>query len=165
MATVLIVDDSKTSRRILKNILLIFLWFAPFVYIYRDNAAYFKADFLKVQAVTWFTVLESEIKGTEGYRDEMPVVYIGERGVEDYSLTQMPYFDSITLSGFEQDIADLVNNYAWRAFMERHCGYAPEEIWDREAYEEMDEVKQMSSYPDEGSIKVINDVIVIKFSG
>ncbi len=151
-------------RKKLVNVLLLFLWIIPAIYIYRDNAAYLKADFLTQQTATWFTVLEAEIKGTEGYRDDLPVVYIGEREVEDYSLTKMPYFDNITLSGFEQDIVDLVNNYAWRAFMERHCGYAPEEIWYREEYEKMDEVRQMPSYPDKGSIKVISDTVVIKFS-
>lgn len=74
------------------------------------------------------------------------------------------FVNNFTLSGFEQDIVDLVNNYAWRAFVERHCGYAPEEIWDREKYEKMDEVRQMPSYPDKGSIKVISDTAVIKFS-
>ena len=139
--------------------LLLFMWLLPVTYIYLDNASY-----LKEQTTAWFTELIAEIKSTEGYEDDLPVVYIGEREVKDIGLAEMPYFDTISADGFGYNLEDLINNYAWRAFVERHCGYSPEEIWERERYEEMDEIKQMPSYPDKGSIQVIDNVVVVKFS-
>ncbi len=158
----------KKRARLCKNgicyCLLMLIWLLPVTYIYLDNASYMKMDFLTKQTSAWFTELVSEIKSTEGYSDELPVVYIGERAVEDIGLAKMPHFEAVTADGFGYSLEKLVNNYAWRAYVERHCGYSPEEIWEREEYEEMEEVKQMPAYPTEGSIKVINNTIVVKFS-
>ena len=161
-------EIQKKGERLCKNgvcyCLLMLMWLLPATYIYIDNASYMKMDFLTKQTTAWFTELVSEIKSTEGYSAEFPVVYIGERAVEDAGVAEMPRFEAITADGFGYDLEKLVNNYAWRAYVERHCGYAPKEIWEREEYEEMDEVKQMPAYPAEGSIRVINNTIVVKFS-
>lgn len=147
-----------------ENILLALLWILPMCYIYLNNAAYLKVDFLQEQTIAYYTTLITEIKGTEGYRDEMPVVYIGERKIEDASLTEMPFFEDIKINGYDQDLLTSINNYAWRVFAGRHCGYFPEENMDRTAYAEMPEVAEMPCYPDAGSIKVINGTVVVKFS-
>ncbi len=50
--------------------------------------------------------------------------------------------------------------------MGRKLGFSPDVIWDDselDAIREKDEVVNMPAYPDDGSIKVIDDIVVVKF--
>ena len=59
------------------------------------------------------------------------------------------------------DFKDLIR--AWDDFMKMWCCYEPEYIKDTSEIESKDTVKQMPSYPDSGSIKIVDGVIVVKF--
>ena len=50
----------------------------------------------------------------------------------------------------------------WRNYMRYWCGYTAHEV-DSNLFIDRPEVQTMPSYPAEGSIKVIDDVIVVKF--
>ena len=56
----------------------------------------------------------------------------------------------------------LVNTYTWRAYMKAWCNYAPQ-IKDSTDYIDDNRVIAMPSYPDDGSICIIDDAIVVKF--
>lgn len=43
------------------------------------------------------------------------------------------------------------------------CGFSHEEITETSEVESMQEVQDMPSYPDSGSVRIINGVIVVKF--
>ena len=55
-----------------------------------------------------------------------------------------------------------LNDYVWALFENYWCGFQPEEVAP-EQYEKLQEVKEMPMYLDDGSIKVIDGVIVVKF--
>ncbi len=55
-----------------------------------------------------------------------------------------------------------VNNYAWLDFMQNWCGYKPNVVDAAEAGN-ASEIESMPNYPKDGSIKVINGVVVVKF--
>ena len=63
---------------------------------------------------------------------------------------------------YSKDVNGYVNDYTWIKFMKQWTGYSPTVI-DAAAFAEIDEVKQMPSYPDDGSIAIINDTVVVKF--
>ena len=46
--------------------------------------------------------------------------------------------------------------------MKQWTGYSPIVI-DAAPFSELDEVKEMPSYPDDGSITIINKTVVVKF--
>ena len=56
----------------------------------------------------------------------------------------------------------MLNSYAKKEFMNHWLAYKPNYL-DAEDYEKLPEVQMMPHYPDKGSIKLINDVIVVKF--
>lgn len=133
-------------------------------YIYNNNVAYMKENFLQEQAISYYTVLISEIKGTDGYNDDLPIAYIGERNIEDKSVTMWPQFERVQITGYEGNASDLLNDYAWRVYVGRHCGFYPKVLEDTTEIERLTEVKEMPCYPDKGSIKVVNGAVVVKFA-
>lgn len=129
-----------------------------------DNAAYLKAHYQQENAFAYFTVLMSEIKGTEEYRDDLPVLFLGNLDSMDTSIAPVKEFNDITLQGYHTDMNKFISYYANVLFMEIHCGYEyslPDNVEEMKALEQ---VQKMPCYPDKGSIQVIDDVVVVKLS-
>lgn len=154
----------KGSIFVAEIMLPVLLWGVSGCYLYNNNVAYMKENFLQEQAISYYTVLISEIKGADGYADDLPVAYIGERNIADKSVITWPQFERVQITGYKGDISDLLNNYAWRIYMGRHCGFYPEVLEDTTEIERLPEVKEMPCYPDKGSIKIVNGVAVVKFA-
>lgn len=132
-------------------------------YIYVANIVYTKISFLQEQTNAYYTVLITQIKSCEDYQDEMPVIFIGAGGIQDETFTvNDKYRTMLTLA--TNDLKDWVNDYSYIRYMRYHCGFEPEIVgWD--AVEgSHDEIRGMPSYPDYGSIKVIDNVVVVKMS-
>lgn len=141
-----------------------------FGYIYLNNAAYLKMNFLQQQTISYYTTLISAIKGTDGYKDEMPVVYIGRNKIVDKTFDNMgensgymKCFSDIRITGYNYDMKRMVNDYSFLGYMGMYCGFNPK-LGSEEDFMGLSEVKEMPCWPDDGSIKVINDTVVVKFS-
>ncbi|MBQ0036978.1 MAG: glucosyltransferase domain-containing protein [Firmicutes bacterium] len=126
-----------------------------------DNDCYLKADILQRQINSYITTIVTQIKSLDGYRDGMKIVYINEFPKHDSSIPQTEEIDSIYIHPYH--MSTLLEDYNFRGIMERQIGFYPKKA-DKEFFEQMDEVKKMPAYPNEGSIKIIEDVIVIKFN-
>lgn len=134
-------------------------------YGYMDNVAYFKADLLCKQTTSYYNVLLGQIKNCKGYSDEFPVVVIGENRISDQTLTVNNINYNIKLPVVEGDLADFVNNYAWKSYLSNYMGYSPNYINEEEIEEcDYDIIDAMPIYPKYGSIAVINNRIVLKFA-
>ena len=110
----------------------------------------------------------SEIKGTDGYRDELPVAVVGENYLEDLSTVEMEMGAGIKYTNYAYTQQNLLNNISWRQFMKFHCGYEPEYL-DADSVNQLvsdneAKIKEMSCYPDKGSIQVIDDIVTVKFA-
>lgn len=133
-------------------------------YMRLDHAAYLQANYQQENAIAYFTVLMSEIKGTEGYKDEYPVAFLGAIDGIDTSIAWTPEFQNITLQGYNMTTPGFMDYYANIEFMRVHCGYTYTVPDNLEEIAELEEVAAMPCYPDQGSIKVIDGVVVVKFS-
>ena len=132
------------------------------IYVRFDNQCYLKATFQQQEAISFFTALSAQIKASPGFRDDTPVVFLNEQEISDRTLYHMEELDFIHLDPYGENIYGYVNSYAWRAFMERWCGFCP--VWaDPSAYVDLPEVKAMPHYPDDGSIQMLGDTIVVNF--
>ena len=105
--------------------------------------------------MNYFNVLIAQIKSTEGYRDELPVAYINFTEKEDHAFRDLPQFPIVV--PYEKS-TELINDAAAKHFMHKWCGFSPAEV----TFEHPD-IADMPCYPDEGSIRVIDDVVVVKF--
>ena len=131
-------------------------------YSWHANWNYVALDYMNREAASYYTTLVTRIKSAEGYRDEYPVLFVGVQTLVDEQF-ENPYSDFPELY-FECNPKNLINVYAWKQAMTAYTGFQfivpsneeSEKIYAAEEYQEM------SSYPDDGSIKIIDDIVVIK---
>lgn len=149
-----------------KLVLSITLIMTGIIFFYYNNLAYVKADILDQQCKAYYTVLISQIKNAEGYRDEIPVVIIGENNIVDKSCTEnnLYYLQNSRYLFLDEDMKEMINNYAWKSYISNYLGYSPEYLQEENlSPEEMNCVAEMPQYPDYGSVKVINDKVFVRF--
>lgn len=132
-------------------------------YWYLDSAAYFRMTFVQEEAQSWFTTLVTEIKSCDGYSDEVPVVFVGDPGKEDTTIFSYPQ-GRVSILGGNYSTQTLISDYSWLNFMKIHTGYNPKTVDDEEPWLNSEEVRSMPCYPDSGSIAIVNNAVVVKFS-
>ena len=132
------------------------------MYFRYDNQCYLKVLFQQQEAISWNTTLVTRIESAEGYRDELPVAFVNRENMEDRNLGNLDEFDFLTLGTYDSNIREYLNDWAWEQFMARWCGFAPK-MKNPASVLDWPEVQAMPSYPDDGSIRVIRDVVVVKF--
>ena len=136
------------------------LFVAMFMMIYISNAAYLRADMQQQQAISDLTVLTAKIKTLDGYTDNMKVCFVME-GKRDKTRTTNKEFANITFMPYT-NVYPYHNQRNVANFLEHWCGFAPTYVSQKQ-FKDREEVKAMPSYPDDGSIKIIDDTVVIKW--
>ncbi|MDE6707998.1 MAG: glucosyltransferase domain-containing protein, partial [Oscillospiraceae bacterium] len=138
------------------------LLFISFSYCRYANICYLEVEYQQQRMINYFTVLIAQIKSAKGYQDEIPVCYINSRSKKDLTFKELSGFDLFYVSPNYSIKNEGINNYAWIEFMNNWCGFSPETV-DEEEFINLPEVIDMPYYPDDGSIKIINDTVVVKF--
>ena len=131
------------------------------MYCRYDNRCYMKATFAQQESISYFTTLVTQIKSTDGYTDELPVAFINARKIKDQSLHELNALADIRIAPYS-GVNAYVNDYLWIDYMGIWCGYYPSIIGE-DQFKELPEVIEMPSYPDQGSIRVINDTVIVKY--
>lgn len=149
-------------RRAVSGLAAAVLALTGVMYIRFDNQCYLKAAFQQQQAISFFTTLISRVKSAEGYRADLPVVFLQEKEISDLTLYNMDELDFIHLDSYGDTMAEYVNSYAWYDFMARWCGFDPP-YGDPAGWSDHPEVRQMPHYPDDGSIRRVEDRIIVRF--
>lgn len=156
-----VAPTKKAFGKILRGVSVASLGYALAFYINYDNQCYLKATFQQESTISWMTTLVTQIKQTEGYSVSLPVAWINAGNVLDKSRYSYPEYADIYLMPY--DSAELYNDYMWRKYMASWTGFNPDIVIDVTDWEMEPEVINMPSYPDYGSIKVIDNVIIVKF--
>lgn len=124
-----------------------------------DNYIATKSVFIQERTFSYFTSLIANIKGTPGYKDEFPVVFLNEGKIDDLNVVNIN-FPNIVVAG--QYYQHLINSYSWSEFVKNWCAYSPR-LGNASDFINLPEVNDMPHYPDYGSVKVINETVVVKF--
>lgn len=131
-----------------------------FYYVNLANEAYILAELAQRSVESFYTTVITQIKSQEGYRPELEVVFIGV--VQDPTL--YPLGDEFSNLNVGSDI-DTVSrvNQTREGLLKYYCGFYPEYAgtYDKEAEET---VAQMPCYPNDGSIRIIGEQVIVKFS-
>lgn len=141
-------------------------------YTWQDNASYISIKTMQNQAEATANRLVMQVEQISGYTPETPVLITG--GLEKNS-----YFDRKNISIENKKIFDrswgfissnptvwLGNQESWKKLIYEYIG-ANLNIVNQSDYPEIiesEEYKNMKKYPEEGSIKIIDNIIVIKIS-
>ncbi len=126
-----------------------------------DNISYLKATLIQSEAIQYFNALIAKIQTAEGYNKDYPVAFVNESNKDTLHLIEFTEFAGLPEDP-DRDLADYVNDFMWYKFMGIWCGYEPQVVSEKQ-YENSVEVSNMPSYPDDGSVKVINQTVVVKF--
>lgn len=140
---------------------LLLLLYAQF-----SNVSYLKAEFVQEEAKSYFTTLVTRIRSTEGYRDNMRVTFLNLKELDDSSMGNIAsWFEGYPVSG-DFDLQKTITGYSYRYFLARWCGFKPRWTGQKIFMEDPERAKQvedMACYPDDGSIKIIDDKVVVNF--
>ncbi len=155
--------ESGTSIKIVDNLIIILTLLIGFIMMRYDNVCYLKVDVMQTEAIGYYNRLISRIESTEGYTKETPVLYWGEDFKNDEDFSGDKLFDPIYLPPYNG--RSIINDFSWRETMELWCGFTsvdPDE--EAEANIDRDRISQMPCYPDDGSVEMIDDILVVKFA-
>ena len=144
--------------RVLKIASVVLMFVIAFMSARFANVCYLKAEVMQAEAINYYNTLIARIQMTEGYTEDTPVVYIEPRQKNDDSLMGGKLFDPIYLPPYQGN--SIINDFAWEETMELWCGFAPVSG----SVPEGADVAEMPCYPDDGSIKMIDGTIVVKFA-
>ena len=135
-------------------------------YVYLDNAAYNKAAIYQEQAVAYMTALIANIKSTEGFSDDMEVVFVGFDNVSDDTVNEVASneeMDGIQLDKYYNSLEEMLNKGVNLQFMRDHLGFGNENVTiDDGSMASLSEVKAMATYPNDGAIAVVEGKLVVK---
>lgn len=148
--------------RVVSFAMVLVSMFCVCTFIFYDNSFYMKADLLQRRLTSYYTSLVTQIKSTEGYRESMPVVFVDFDNFRDSSVQDIERMDIDIFPYYSQTTQSIINNYAWKEQIQLFTGFSPEYV-DSSSFIHENQVVSMPSYPYYGSIKVINDCVVVKF--
>ena len=136
---------------------------AVITYIWFANGNYLAMEYTNNHDNAYFTVLMTQIKSVEGYREDMPVALIGTPS--DDATNRRPAMIDKTF-----DIGGKASTnrgaYSYWNIMTKVLGFDPlirNSDEDENYFYNHPEVADMPIYPAAGSIRVIDDTIVVKF--
>ena len=144
------------------NVVLVMLMLIFFAKL--DNTAYLKATHNQEVAISYYTNLIGAIKNVDGYHPFMPVLFYGVQVKEDVSIARLKEFDVITLKGYNTTEDEFIAYHANKDFLEIHCGFTYNEPADRNKYLMTEEFAAMPVYPEDGSVRCIDGVVVVRLA-
>lgn len=133
------------------------------LYVWYGNGCYMALDYTKYHDLAYYETMVTQIKSLDGYDDEMAVAFIGNE-ISD-ATNNMGSMLGGTF-GLDGKIESNISAYSKACIMTKYLGFAPRFCGYDEIVElmEQEEVKEMSCYPDAGSMKVVDGVVVIKLA-
>lgn len=150
------------QRRRVEQVVVVLLALICGCYGYSTNVNYSALYFSNRQIENYVNGLVTQVRMTEGFDAEKKWAFLGV--IDDPLLSC--YWQYEMDYGGEEFTGPMLRRYSWDAWMWNYCGYMPPLAEETEvsALFETEEVKAMPCWPSQGSIRVIGDTVVIKFS-
>lgn len=129
-------------------------------YCWQSNGNYTTAYYATEQAVSYFNLMVTRVRMEEGYDTSMQWAFVGTK-IEDPLFKNQWENSSFLYDGIW---SNMLNAYSRNRFINAYTGlnipWASQE--DIEELQSRSDVKAMPCYPNDGSIQVIDDTIVLK---
>lgn len=145
--------------------LIVALMMVSINYIWLANGNYVVMHYTQEQTVNYLNLLYSNIRSTEGYHIGMPIAFIGKPGDGvDYSNFWDFEGSPFNYGGISERLLGTYGQY-----MEEwlYIGIPPQgQIYGEklEELKQLEVVYNMPLYPNDGSIIIYDDIIIVKFS-
>ena len=150
-------------KRAAKHCSAVVLLLMILIFIRFDNLCYMRLTIVQSQTTRFYSTLITRMQSVPGYNASMKVAYIGNPHAAEWDTTipeiqELNYIHVHPYFGFRQ----LQETEPWRIFMEIWLNF---KAWEEDPnkFVSRSEVKDMPCYPNDGSIQVIDGVLVVKF--
>ena len=156
----MVIDKVET---LLNSVTAVMLVITVITYIWFANGNYLAMEYTNQHDNAYYQTLMTQIKSVDGYHADMPITMIGKPVVDSTYTRQDMIGRTFNISGKS---STNINAYSSWNIMTRVLGYDPvnrNSDEEEEYFRGLDEVVNMPCYPSSGSIKIIDDTIVIKF--
>lgn len=156
--------NGKTALVLRKAAVVLLAVFCLFC-IRTDNAVYARGHYMQERAKSYFTTMIAQIKSTPGYTGATPVAFVGDiYSYTDPTFRGIEGFGALSMAPLPYDSSPFSIGHSWKDFLNLWCGFSPP-FANPEAFESLPEVQAMPAYPDSGSIRMVNGVVVVKLLG
>lgn len=130
-------------------------------YIWQNNGCAMTLYFSNVQATEYFSTVVTRVKSTPGYRDDLKFAIVGDE-IDDASYTNLVYEElPFHYSGIPYDPINIYSRVQWMYY---YLGFDPVYATEAEsrALRLIPEIADMPRYPDDGSIVIFGDYVVLR---
>lgn len=127
-----------------------------------DNKVYLQLQLNHTQRLSYWTSVVTQIKSTPGYTPETPVALIDDENW-DPTVPHFWQFDELeSLTGTSAGMSVFSNE----DFLPRYLGFSPTFVHEADLTEAQNTaLQQMPHYPAEGSIRIVDGVVLVRFCG
>lgn len=153
------------KEKIVPAISALLLLYSLVYFDYHANICYMYSEITQENAISYFNRLALRIQSLPEYKADMNVAYLGAYSKDETGLVRQDFQDLYQIPTYGS--TSLINSFNWEDYMSFWTGFTPPQVTESselEALAKMSEVESMPCYPDDGSIKIIDDTIVVKFS-
>lgn len=166
------IQDGKTGllplssprwRRAASALLALTLSLTALNYIWQDNINHMTMYYADQQTVNYFSSMLTAVRSAEGYSQDKRLAILGE-AVYDPTFYNFIYESSG--AQYRGNYRTYIDTYSWRSWLKNYFAF-DQPMASQEETEELrllPEVQAMPLYPDQGSVRVFGDVIVLKLS-
>ena len=122
------------------------------------NAEYLSMELSFEQAKSYFTTLITQIKSVDGYTDSCKVAFVG-KDIQDETLYRNDVMKRLSMTGRDEALVDA---YSREYFIRYYCGFDTQYV----SIDNLptDKISEMPIYPSDGSVQMIDDVVVVKLA-
>ena len=136
-------------------------------YAILSNNVYTTMDLAKTEAISYYTTMITQIKSTQEYTDDLPICLLGTESNDTTVYDLSDYYKGDVRGTMTCD--RFINMYSRHYFLSIYLGYDPAFIDWEDFLQDADDktckiLEKMPSYPDQGSIRVIDGTIIVKIS-
>ena len=156
-------ENAKERLKIVKTVSVVLIAVMCYNFLLMDNIAYFNLQQQYEKTYAYCVRLLDRIEQTDGYYQGMPICMVGVVSDESYPSTTLTDDITTKIRGTDGDFL-LYRGEQYREFMKNYLG-ATLNIQEGSYVEDMyysEEYSTMTSFPDKGSIKIVNGVMFIK---
>ena len=155
------VKDTCKVTKITASISVTLMLIIGFMFVRYANVCYLKVQVMQSQAISYYNRLMERIQTTDGYTSETPVVYIGGNSKDESQASVEELFDPIYTPPFQFN--SLINDFSWEEAMKFWCGFSPVK-GESDDITHPEEIEKMTVYPENGSVRMVDGVLVVKFA-
>lgn len=127
-----------------------------------DNKVYLQLQLSHTQRLNYWNSVVTQIRSTPGYTPDTPVALLDAENT-DPTVTQNWQFDELEIvAGAKVGISVFSNE----AFLSRYLGFSPPFVHEGDLTEAQNAaLQQMPDYPADGSIQLVDGVVLVRFCG